>query len=183
MLRHIDIHELDVPKTDLECWERYPKQKWLYDRTRVLDAQHVPWTPVKSITLNTPIDTMYLDVDFKPGTVYVSELGHPLIAEVVIVKGEIKHTSFIDNGTYIEPIGSISLKVAAFVSIYFHKFNGVVTFHLSGNNIMSAQLKPYDISVLLSNSETSKLLKKIYKRNDITINGPTDQVLHESFAS
>ena len=44
MNRKTDTQELDIPKDDIECWTRYPKYRWVYELSRLLDSQHIRWS-------------------------------------------------------------------------------------------------------------------------------------------
>lgn len=186
-----DTQELNIPRDDVECWERYPKHRWIYDLSRLLDAQNIKWSPyetdlLKDREVNIFLDT-YSDIEYEPGYIYINKpYGSQVITEVYITKGEIKLARYIDKDTDIElhdSIGNIELRINAFVSMHFLKFTGIITITSIGNDIMSIRLRPYSDLSFSVNPDITRLTKRIYKKTDITISGLTDQVLHETLAS
>ena len=191
MQKKIDISELDIPHDDVEAWERYPKYNWVYDLSRLLDAQHIKWSPFRTETLDTKMVNMKLEsrthIAFQSGYIYVKALeGNEIITEVYITKGEIKLMRHIDKKTRKEiqgVIGEIELRLSAFSTLYFQKFTGVITTESVGNDIYSIRLRPYSELAIDANTEVVKLTKRIYKKIDLHVTGLTDQVFRESFAS
>ena len=189
MTKKLEIQELDIPTDDIECWERYPKYRWVYDLSRLLDVQNIKWSLYETKTLKDKELNIYLEsfqnIEYSPGYIYINRpTGPHILAEVYLTKGEIKLTRYFDKKTCKEInefIGNIELRVNAFVSIHFQKFTGVVTMEFIGNDIMSIRLRAYP--ELEQNTESIKLTKRIYKKTEVIINGPTDQALHENFAS
>lgn len=190
MQKKTDIQELDIPADDIECWERYPKHHWVYDLSRLLDAQNIKWSPYETIDLhdrelNISFETEQLCVR-QPGYIFIKRpLLEARITEVYITKGEIKLMRHIDPQTRKEVsglIGEIELRINAFVNLYFHKFTGVISVETFGADIYSIRLKPYSDLSQETNGEVVKLVKKIYKKSEPVI-GLTDRVLHESIAS
>jgi hypothetical protein len=186
------IQEFNIPKDDIECWNRYPKHKWVYDLSRVLDAQNIKWSPFRTGILRHKINNMQLmssDIDITIESAFIfidKQEGLNVMTEVYISKGEIKLLKHFDKQTQKEIevfIGNVELRINAFISIHFQKFNGIITIESLGNCIMGISLRPYaDISTDI-NSETYKLTKKIYKKTDVIINGLSDQVIRETIAS
>lgn len=192
MHKKIEIIELDIPKDDVECWERYPKHHWVYDLSRLLDAQNIKWSPFPTDTLQDRAVNMFLntakDIVYVPAWIYINNpVGKQIVSEVYIVKGEIRHIRYLDKFTktmITDNVGDIELRISAFISIHFQKFTGVLTAETVGNEIYSICLRPTSELALEANSETSKLVKRIYKKNDlIQLSGLTDHTLHESIAS
>jgi hypothetical protein len=192
MHKKIEIQDLDIPEDDIECWEKYPKHRWVYDMSRLLDAQNIKWSPFKTDTLPDQAVNMFLHSDkpiaYIPAWIYISNpVGKQILAEVYIVKGEIRHIRYIDTITkkvIIDDVGGIELRISAFVSIHFQKFTGVITTETIGNEIYAMRLRPIPELALVANTEVSKLIKRIYKKNDVVhINGLTDQQLHEVLVS
>ncbi len=191
MHKRPDTQELNIPRDDVECWERYPKHRWVYDLSRLLDAQNIKWSPYKTDLLkdreiNIFLDT-YNNIEYEPGYIYInSPHGIHVITEVYITKGEIKLARYIDKDTNTEiqdTIGNIELRINAFISMHFLKFTGIITIESIGNDIISIRLRPYSEFGLNVNPDIARLTKRIYKKTDITVNGLTDQVLHETLAS
>jgi hypothetical protein len=191
MHKKTDTIELDIPRDDIDCWERYPKHRWVYDLSRLLDAQHIEWSPYEvpmypHRTLNMNLETNQTIVH-QPGFIYMKPVdGDHLISEVFIAKGEIKLLRHIDQNTGKELtnlVGEVELRLNAFVTLHFAKFTGVITCETYGHDIRKIQLRAYSDLSLTTNSEINKLIKRIYKRSDLTFNGLTDRILHETLAS
>lgn len=192
MHKKIEISDLDIPKDDVECWEQYPKHRWVYDLSRLLDAQNIKWSPYATSNLKDSAANMFLETDkdiaYAPAWIFISNpVGKQIISEVYIVKGEIRYIRYLDKFTkklITENVGDVELRISAFVTIHFQKFTGVITTETIGNEIYSIRLKPSSEFALEANSETTKLIKRIYKKNDvIQLSGLTDHTLHVSIAS
>jgi hypothetical protein len=191
MHKKTDTGELDIPRDDIDCWERYPKHHWVYDLSRLFDAQHIGWSPYEVSmypfrTLNMRLFTNQAIVR-QPGFIYIKPPeGDHLISEVFIAKGEIKLIRHIDQKTGKELpslVGEVELRLNAFVTLHFAKFTGVITCETYGHDIHGIQLRAHSDLSLTTDSEIIKLTKRIYKRTDTTLNGLTDRILHESLAS
>jgi hypothetical protein len=189
MHRRTDTQELNIPVDDIECWDRYPKHRWVYDLSRLFDAQNIKWSPFMTDTLQETIPNMYLEsqkeVIYSPGIIFINKPeGTHVFTELYITKGEIKLSRYIDKDTNTEIqdfMGNIELRINAFVTIHFQKFTGIITVESIGNDIMSIRLRPYsDISF---NADLMRLAKRIYKKTDITLIGLTDQVIRETLTS
>lgn len=171
MINTISIIDLDIPQNDFDCRDRYPKFRWVYDLSRLLDAQHVKWSPFKTNELQDWLHNIVLvgPNDLRNGEIYIHRpLGDTLYTEVYISKGEIKLMRHIDPATYQELptlIGELELRLSAFITLHFHKFTGVVVFTSIGNEIYRAQLHPYAHVFNDTNTEALKLKKRIYKKN------------------
>ena len=189
MHKKIETPEFDIPFDDIDCWNRYPKQRWVYDMSRLFDAQGIQWSPFKSETLTHKIPNMQLisnrDIMYEPAYIYIGNTyTTEIITEVYITKGEIKLLRCVNNTLIQEHIGNIDLRITAFISIHFQKFSGVITISSSGNDITSIRLRPYQELNSDSTSDINRLIKRIYKKTDLaTLSGLTDHVIHESFAS
>jgi len=190
MQKKTDINELDIPVDDVECWERYPKHHWVYDLSRLLDAQNIRWSPYEvegferevNMTLNT--DRALIR---QPGFIYMKKPeGRKLYTEVYIAKGEIKHMRHIDPETgkeLAQLIGEVELRLSAFVTLYFVRFTGVITAETYSNEIHRIQLRPQSDLSQEENANIVKLAKRIYKKTEITLSGLTDRALHNELAS
>ena len=89
-----------------------------------------------------------------------------------------------DKKVLTEDVGDVELRISAFISIHFQKFTGVISVETIGTDIYSIRLRPLPELALVANTEVSKLIKRIYKKNDVIhINGLTDHHLHETIAS
>ncbi len=189
MHKKIDVQEPDIPKDDIDCWERYPKHRWVYDLSRLLDAQNIKWSPYEVSTLpdrelNIRLETEK-DLIRQPGFIYTKKPeGIHTYTELYILRGEIKLIRHIDpdTGKQIESLfGEVELRLNAFVTLYFQKFTGVITAETWANEIFRVRLCPY-IGVE-TNQEIKKLIKRIYKKHDLTFHGLADRAFHESLAS
>jgi hypothetical protein len=191
MHRKTDTIEFDIPKDDIECWERYPKHRWVYELSRLLDAQSIKWSPYEVDSL--PNRELNIDMVSRkalvrqPGYIYMKKSeGQHMLTEMYITKGEIKLMRHIDPITKKELpslIGEVELRLNAFVTLYFQKFTGVVGVETNANEIFRIQLRPYvDINVE-TNQEVVKLAKRIYKKTDVTVFGLADRAIHETLAS
>lgn len=189
MHRKTENIELDIPRDDIECWERYPKHHWVYDMSRLLDAQSIKWAPYEAQGLTWATPNIVLQTEelmCKPGIIYTKmPEGQRMCTEVYIIKGEIKLMRHIDpkTGLIDALIGGIELRINAFVTLYFTKFTGVITVETYGNDIYRIQLKPYSGLALTTNADIVKLTKRIYKKTDLSVSGLTDRSLHETLAS
>jgi len=192
MQKKIDINDLDIPKNDIECWNRYPKHKWVYDKSRLFEAQNIEWSPFTRDHLPDHVYTFDIDTETSiPGVYYLGgricykKLNErELINQVYILKGEIKLLQHFDARSKLQldtTIGDVELRINAFVTLYFQKFSGVVTFETDGNQIIRAKLRPEP--GIIPNSENVKLYKRIYKKVELDISGHTDRSLHEIIAS
>lgn len=191
MNRKLDTSELDIPKDDIECWERYTKHRWVYDMSRLLDSQGIVWTPYESHNLlNRELNMELYSIRpllRQPGYIYINrpQTQH-LHSEVYVIKGEIKLMRHIDpvTVTQLDPvIGDLELRINAFITLHFQKFTGVVSLETYAAEIHRVRLRPHLTDQYNISADIAKLLKRIYKRTDITLSGPADQVLHETLAS
>lgn len=191
MQKKTDIHDFDIPKDDIECWKKYPKHRWVYERTRIYDAQNIPWSPIETNEFSFQVPAFELQsnisIRYKPGVIFVKEhSGLQMRTEVFIAKGEIKHMRHINPETAEELpslIGEIELRLNAFVALHFVRFTGVISVETYGNEIHRIQLKPYSDLSQEENQNVLKIAKRIYKKNMITINGLADRALHSELAS
>ena len=162
-------------KTDKECWEKYVKYNWVFNRINLFNVQHIIWAPfpffgnnTKSVKIfsfdeipaiiNDTCDNngshIYIDVDTSIDTKFI---------ETILVRGDSKKTTFLDSNLNITEIidGTLELRNSSFITKYFSKFTGVVTFEFRGNLIISAHLRS-----LITHTDPIiiKLLAKIYNK-------------------
>jgi hypothetical protein len=191
MQKKIDINELDIPQDDIEAWERYPKYHWVYDVSRLLDAQHIKWSPFRTPELDAKIINMKLEsknlVSYEPSVIFVkAPEGTELVSEAYITKGEIKLLRHIDKQTREEIdgiVGEVELRLNAFVTLHLQKFTGVISVNSIGPDMYQMRLRPFSELSIDTNTEVVKLKKRIYKKLDMHVSGPTAQVFRESIAS
>jgi len=191
MYKKTDLTELNIPNDDVECWERYPKHRWVYDLSRLLDSQNIKWSPyldgqLSEMKLNMTLRSRSLKSIYA-GYIYIKEpTADKVCTEVIILKGDVKAMYHVDpaSKTQIQGlIGEIELRICAFVTLHFQKFTGIISVETYGNEIHSIRLRPLSELSLVNDPEIIKVIKRVYKKLEVTINGPTDQVRHESFAS
>lgn len=190
MQKKTDINELDIPVDDVECWDRYPKHHWVYDLSRLLDAQNIKWSPFEVEGMHREVN-MALETQQplvrQPGFIYMKRPeGQRLFTEVYIAKGEIKHMRHIGPNTgkeLAQLVGEVELRLSAFVTLYFVRFTGVITAETYGNEIHRLKLRPQSDLSQEENTNIVKLAKRIYKKTEITLSGLTDRALHNELAS
>jgi hypothetical protein len=188
MYKKTESHALDIPEDDLDCWNRYPKHRWVYDLSRLLDAQNIKWTPFETEGMQREINSVFYTKDIvirQPGFIYIEpNTGEHLFTEVYILKGEIKLMRHIDSNKGLKSlIGDIELRLNAFVSLYFSKFTGVFTAETYGNKIYRITLRPHSDLSEEKNTDVIKNAKRIYKKSEAHISGLSDQVLNKETAS
>ena len=191
MHKKTDIQDLDIPTDDVECWERYPKHRWVYNLSRLLDAQGVKWSPFKTNELDFEQQDLELqtdqDIKYKSGSIFVKKPeGHQILSEVYLVKGEIRLIRYFDKTSLKETdsfVGNLELRINAFVSMHFQKFTGVISLEFSGNDVMSVKLRASPELGDTVNPDIIKLFRRIYKKSDSTLNGLTDRIHQETLAS
>jgi hypothetical protein len=178
MQKRTDTQELNIPRDDIEGWDRYPKHRWVYDLSRLLDAQNITWSPFKTDSLQHRVVNMefntFKKVLFEPAYIYINNPSGLLItSEVYISKGEIKLIRYFSGRSQTELqeyTGNIELRINAFVSMHFQKFTGVIAVESAGNLITAIRLHPHCELSIDTNPEVVKLVKRIYKKTDITLN-------------
>lgn len=178
MHKTIDIQDLDIPKDDIECWNRYPKHRWVYDITRLFDIQGIKWSPFFDISLPDlevmmKFDSNIQKAPYQPGLIYTKKsTARHVSSEVFIIKGDIKKIALTDPKSYDEvtlDIGDIELRLNAFVTIHFQKFTGIIVIDTYGTDIVRIRLKPNTQTISSIDISIHKLIKRIYKRTDITL--------------
>lgn len=192
MHRKTDINELDIPRDDAECWERYPKHRWVYELSRLLDSQNIKWSPFETASMNTQESAISLytcaPVNMQTGSIFIKKPeGERLISEVYIAKGEVKLIRHInpESGEELPTlVGEIELRLNAFVTLYFTRFTGVISAETRGHDIYRIQLRPHSELSEEINQEIIKLTKRLYRKTDLShVNGLTDRALHDTLAS
>jgi hypothetical protein len=190
MDKKISITELNIPIDDVECWNRYPRHRWVYDLSRLLDFQNIKWCPFGTLphrAVNMFVESVN-PVTYIPAYIYINApIGKQICTEVYIIKGEIKYMRYVDKFTkevVTDLVGDVELRINAFVTMHFQKFTGIITTETVGSDIYAIRLRPITDMSLQSNAAIERLTKRIYKKNDVVhINGLADQALHESLVS
>lgn len=190
MHRKIEINNLNIPKDDIECWNRYPKYRWVYELSRLLDAQNIKWSLFETEGMNQHLSVdleTQEDLKYTPGYIYLCKVNSPqIITEVYILKGEIKLMRQIGkshNNNIELNSGTIELVINAFVSMHFQKFTGVISVTTQGKEIHKIKLRPVIDLGQETNQDIVKLAKRIYRKIDININGLADRTHQEIHAS
>lgn len=178
-----DLNAYNIPKSDIECWGRYPKHRWVYETSRLLDVQQVNWSPFKTAELTYSASNIFLSGntsadDITNGVVFIKDdmiNKERHVSEVFVVRGEIKHIHEIDPFVYSTnniTDGSVELRLNAFTSMYMSKFTGIITYTTYGpdpiNDLFIGRitLRPYISVDLWNNLDPAliKLVKRIYKK-------------------
>lgn len=195
MQKKINAHDIDHPIDDIDCWDRYPKHRWVYEASRLLDAQNIKWSPFKTDTFYYETPTMSLwstssdeSLNVTSGIIYAEPPhGRHMYNEIYLSKGEIKAIRHIDPTTskdLPDLIGEVELRINAFVALYFTKFTGVITCETFGNEIRDIKLRSHSFISSMTNTEYLKLIKRIYKKTEqIQVNGLSDRTLQEILTS
>lgn len=178
--------DLDMPVDDWDCWNRYPKHRWVYELSRLYDSQNINWslTPTDLLDYeqkNLTIDTADSLADL--GKIYTKNCETITAkSEAYVIKGEIKHIAHLYQESGLE-VGQTEIRITAFIALYFSKFTGVISFTTHQRDIVKISLKPESDLDHIEDKEIAKLVKRIYKKQDSQVIGLTDRVFRESLAS
>lgn len=98
----------DIPLTDYAAWEMYPKYRWVYSTSRLLDLQNIKWSPFYNNELCASLEEFAIDSKIGNvqevwqqstiqegksviGAIFVKPtVGEYLTTDAVILKGELK---------------------------------------------------------------------------------------------
>ena len=156
-IKEVLIEHVEIPTSHLGTWEKYPKHRWVYETSKLLDMQNIVWSPYninpalasldsfnygKEVKVGDSLQALTTE-DFVPGKVFVQDLtGERLTSLVAIFKGEIKWIGHKDDSNVVlESInGDIELRISALISLHFQKFSGVITIDTLGKDIISVNL-------------------------------------------
>lgn len=192
MYKKSEIIDLDIPKDDIECWERYPKHRWVYDKSRLFDSQGIKWSPFKTDDLQNKLPVLSLvsliKTEIEMGSIfYKAPTGTEIVSEVYITKGEIKAMQHFcgESITKIDSLpGEVEIRVIAFVAMHLQKFTGIVSIKTNGTEIYSVKLRPsYPELAFKANNDIVKIIKRMYKKSGLDVSGPTDQDFHGTLTS
>lgn len=177
-------NDLDVPTDDYDCWQRYPRYRWVYELSRLYDLQHISWSTIKTDEFTQELENLSSrTIPGSLGTIYVKQFPEQsLKTEVYLVKGEIKEYSHTKTSVDQE-LGQLEIRIAAFVSLHFSRFTGIISVEMSGIDITRISLKPESDLSHITDKELVKLIKRIYKKQEATVIGLTDRALREPLAS
>lgn len=179
----MNIHDqYKIPSSDAEAWEQYTQFNWIYDTQRLLDAQHIKWTPFYGDRFDQSIPIHHYDSEVvliekltcllpgeqRSGHIFIElpEIEKHRFTEAVIVTGDIK--VIIQSEDNISPtnnlIGEAELRVYAFIAMYMNKFTGCASFETYGNEIYVVKLRPTPSMLPSYESDMPRLLKRHLKR-------------------
>lgn len=174
--------DLDIPTNDYDCWQRYPRHRWVYDLTRLMDAQNLAWSTVQTAEFTERKETLTdPSIPGSLGCIYLrSQKDTAVHFEVSVIKGDVKLVVPLDKN---QESGKQEIKIAAFVALHFSKFTGVITFSMCQDTIIKISLKPQSELDHITNKEQLKIYKKIFKKQDDMLIGLTDRDFRETLAS
>ena len=117
----------DIPLTDYAAWEMYPKYRWIYSTSRLLDLQNIKWSPFYNHELCASLEEFTADSKtgnqmevWQPntlkegqtmfGAIFVKPIvGDYLTTDAVILKGELKwlahHTNKVEVDKHHMKVG------------------------------------------------------------------------------
>ena len=165
--------ELNIPKNNHECVERYPHLKHLYITTNVLSWGKKPWD--FSDTLNgTLVPLVTLDLENSDSIsksvsgyhVYTEnlDLSCEVLSDVVVHRGECRNfISYSTDNEITELTPDTEVIIRAFAIEHLRKFTGIVSFRTVHKSLYSLSLKPNTDIIDLYNDEMIKSLRKYYK--------------------
>jgi hypothetical protein len=183
----------DIPLTDQAAWDLYPKHRWVYCTSRLLDLQNIEWSLFYNETFCASLEElggarnfteqeMWTDVlkdgDPMPGTIFIKPLsGDSLTTDVVVLKGELKwlahHTHSVSErkshlvvGKKVLPEvrGELDLRIAALTRMHFQKFTGVISVDTIGNVIVGVRLRMTPDVISQYPKDWMKHVVKLYNR-------------------
>lgn len=165
-------NNLDIPIDDIDCWTRYPKYRWVYELTRLLDSQNVKWLPYENKEMQNKMPNIELHTvnhtSILQSYIYTEDFStNRYIAEAYILKGEIKLLRYFnktDMSLIEDQTGNLSLRVNAFVSMHFKKYTGVISVEFANNTITSIKLRSRSELGISTNDIIIKLIRRIYKK-------------------
>jgi len=162
-----ELNDYNIPGTMQDCWEKYPNYNWVYNSTRLLDAQHMPWSPFETSSYSHKLKTFTLSND--NGFIYIPDNENfseePLLTETIIKTGDLKWLAHYVDSKFIDEInGEADLRINAFIALYLRKFTGGVSFRTRSNHIYEISLCPTKDIIDSYPEVATKLLKKIYKK-------------------
>lgn len=175
------LNDYKIIDNDIDAWKHYPRYNWMYNTTRLLDSQNINWSPFRTddmfvglpiFTINEDAVEPYYQDGIDPSVfimlndkIFVKhDQGQNIHTEALIRKGTLKWFMHIDPDTnqFTEDIiGEVELRISAFVTLYFKKFNGVVSFQTIGNQIVAVKLYPTQDMLSQYPAEVITQLKKI----------------------
>lgn len=183
----------DIPLTDQAAWGLYPKHRWVYSTSRLLDLQNIEWSLFYSDVFCASLEELggqrvfteqelwpgvLKDGDTMHGTIFIKPLeGDSLTTDVVVLKGELKwlahHTHAVAErknhvvvGKKVLPDvrGELDLRISALTRMHFQKFTGVISVDTIGNVIVGARLRMTPDVISQYPKDWMKNVVKLYNR-------------------
>lgn len=183
----------DIPLTDQAAWVLYPKHRWVYSTSRLLDLQNIEWSLFYSKEFCASIEELggkrdhtdqemwtgiLADGDTMPGTIFIKPInGDVLTTDVVVLKGELKwlqhHTRsakesknhlVVGKKVLSEIRGELDLRISALTRMHFQKFTGVISVDTIGNVIVGVRLRMTPDVVSQYPKDWMKNIVKLYNR-------------------
>ena len=140
---------VDIPLNDEVAYKLYPKYNWVYSTSRLLDFQHIEWSPFVMGDLTHKLYEFPFNIGpaSQTGCIYISEPeGDKLTTDVAIMKGQIKwakHHIINEDGDkelLDELRGGLELRISALATMHFQKFAGVISVDTIGSVIVAVRL-------------------------------------------
>ena len=168
-----------IPNTDKEAWNLYPKYRWLYNTSQLLDYQKVDWSPFPTTEHLSFINNFNIDreivcenvveSDTQPndGHIYINHTaGNRLTTTAVVVKGDVKWLTMheTDGGELTSPVGDIELRISALTILHLQKFAGIITVDTVGNTIISVRLRALPEYADMYGDEWKKKVVRLYNK-------------------
>lgn len=177
----LDLHP-EVPRTFKESLKKNDKYKWVYESTRVLATQGIPWSHMSTDINRNAIDVLNygskIDHDAivlqndcsLPGKIFVDAnvfVGEEVFTDVAIFKGDVKwmqHYRNEDKEIELIPLelGEIKLKINALLHLHFSKYSGIIKVQTIGKNIIGISLFTEDALIVHYPDNWSKHVVRIY---------------------
>lgn len=178
----MDFDLYKIPKDDYDAWDHYAKYNWVYSRKQLLAGQNVKWSPMRTEQFPYAITETFFDdytttinegaSDKELGHIYVGPgvSCQPKLTEVVYYKGEINDMfHLVDNKPDYNLSGDAEIRIRAFSYMHLTKFTGIICFETISNTIYSMHLLPSTSVRDSYNKETNKLIRKIYRKKQISL--------------
>ena len=183
----------DIPLTDQAAWALYPKHRWVYSTSRLLELQNIEWSLFYSDAFCSSLEELggkrdYTDQESwagilqesetMPGTIFTKPMdGDVLTTDAVIMKGELKwlahHTHCIKESknhlvvgkkVLADIRGELDLRISALTRMHFQKFTGVISVDTIGNVIVGVRLRMTPDVVSQYPKDWMKNIVKLYNR-------------------
>lgn len=180
----LNLDTTKIPVNDLDAWNMYPKFRWVYETSRLMDIQNINWAPFQQENYETTLPAYNINkiTDIKQvpfiaagmqhtGAIFIERLaGEHLITDVVVQKGCVKwlkHHRFNDKNerVVIDVInGNLELKINAMITLHFQKYIGVLSIETIGQNIIAIRLRMTSEIIDQYPEDWLKKVQRVYNR-------------------